>query len=317
MLTGTMQDTKETRLLDFWSSLLSCVLNAKSGSRGGLVAEFEHQSVDASHTVPKFGRWVLVEGLSQSCKNFGVIIFAAFLHFSINALLNLLPIDGQYLQQLYNGSKARYIVLEMMFLVVGYFAVAPVLMATHVSLIKGISNWAAITSKPLKEWDRFVGMIVFWAIGASLIFTVPKFWSSFLTNAFSISVFIIFSTFIATWMPAIIYGEKDSFRRVVARGKKTFWYVFSRVIIFVLFALLVSAAALLILMPIIRFVLPTVQDPDTAILMVNNAGTAVITSCLAPILSVICVRAYILGEARLTGSSDWERAETDITTEVD
>lgn len=84
-----------------------------------------------------------------------------------------------------------------------------------------------------------------------------------------------------------------------------------------LFALLVSAAAMVILMPIIRIVLPTVQDPEAIILMVNNVGNAVITSCLVPILSVICVRAYILGEARLTGSSDWERVETDITKEVD
>jgi hypothetical protein len=281
------------------------------------VADFEHQGVVPPHGLPKFDRWVVVEGLSQSCKNFGVIIFAIFLHFSISSLFNLVQIDQQYMQQLYNDSKVRYIVLETIFLVVGYFAVVPVLMATHVSLITGISNWAAVTSKPFKEWDRFVGVIVFWVIGASLIFAAPKFWTSFLATAFSISVFIIFSTFIATWMPAIIYGEKDSLHRVIARGKKTFWYVFSRLTLFVLFALLVSAAAMVILMPIIRIVLPTVQDPEAIILMVNNVGNAVITSCLVPILSVICVRAYILGEARLTGSSDWERVETDITKEVD
>lgn len=281
------------------------------------MTEFEHQSVDASHTVPKFDRWVVLEGMYQARKNFGVVVLATFLHFTASVLFKLLQVDGPLLQQLSGGSTARYVVLETIVAVIAVIPVLPVLMATHVSLINGISNWAAIASKPLKEWDRFVGVIVFWVIGIYLISALPKFWPSSLTIAFSISVLAVFSILIATWMPAVVYSEKVSFRRVLARGRKTFWYVFSRLIIFILFVLLVSVVSLVILTPVVQVMLSKVEAPGLIIFIVNNGGTAIITSCVAPILSVIFVRAYILGEACLNSSSDQEVAEKNFIETAD
>lgn len=199
---------------------------------------------------------------------------------------------------------------------------------------KGISGWAAITSRTLKEWDRFVGAIIFWVVIASLMSALPfiflpelslfsaknestafdaqSFDIVMLVSVFSFVALLIFSILIATWMPAAIYNDKVSLRRVVARGKKTFWYVFSRLIILILFTLVVSAVALVVLTPVLQAVLPRVENPTLIVFIVNSGGTALVTSCLVPIFCVICVRAYNLGEARLNdtfGDSESLEAE--------
>ncbi|WP_417822691.1 hypothetical protein [Thalassospira lucentensis] len=305
------------------------------------MVELEHPDAGVSTSSPKFERWVITEGISQVRKNFGVVAFAALLHFLISTVSDLLQLEGATLQQLMSGSRIRYVLLEMLLSVIGIFAVVPVLMATHVSLLKGVSNWRAIASRPFKEWDRFVGGIVFWAMCGALIMLLPavflpdqaflgvtdrsvlndelnenqKFGFLMSLSALSATAFAVFSILIATWMPAIINEGSTSLRRVIVRGKTTFWYVLSRLIIFILFTLAVSASVLAILTPILQAVLPMLENPTLLVFIVNAVGTAIITSCLVPVFSVICVRAYILGEARLNASSSVD-VEAEIPAET-
>lgn len=95
----------------------------------------ECASAAETQTAQKPDKWIIIEGLIQTRKNIGIVVFAALLHFVMTTLSEMFQIEGLSLQQLYSGSVARYILLEVLVSVVGVVAIVPVLMATNVSLI--------------------------------------------------------------------------------------------------------------------------------------------------------------------------------------
>ena len=144
-----------------------------------------------------------------------------------------------------------------------------------------------LTGHFLLSPEDMVNNANFTAVGISSIATFAVLW--------------IVLVFFATLLPAALIGDGSGVRRAVARGRKTLWYVTSRLLLGPLLMLLLGSM-------IVNLVQTVGGEPmissDGALVVNTTSVIAMVISSLqfmvvVAMIAVIVSRAYKLGEARL------------------